>query len=67
MYKDNKIINCFFMHTSAVFFCISSIATSIGLKTICFLATTRILVFKYGKCVATVRIVLRLHCSLNSP
>lgn len=52
---------------SIVFFWISSIATSIGSRTFCERAITWMRVFTYGKWVAVVRMVLRLHCSWSSP
>ena len=53
--------------SSMVFFWISSIATSIGSSTFCDRAMTWIRVLTYGKWLAVVRIVFRLHCSCNSP
>lgn len=46
---------------------LTSIATSMGSKTICCRLITMMRVFTYGKWLAVVRIVFRLHCSWSSP
>lgn len=53
--------------SSFVFFWMSSIATSIGSRTICCRLMTWILVFTDGKWLLVVRMVFLLYCSCSSP